>query len=69
MVSYGARIFAVVAALLVGVIFVLTVRTAGLHEIAARSNCDQASSEISNRSNPAGVSRKAAMNFWPGRMG
>jgi hypothetical protein len=42
MVTFGARVFAFVAALLVGVIFVLTVRTAGLHEVAARANCAQA---------------------------
>src|SRR5439155_5529018 len=34
-----------------------------------RSNCGQAASEISSRSNPAGVSRRAAMNFWPGSIG
>src|SRR5205823_1165934 len=34
-----------------------------------RSNCGQALSEMSSLSNPAGVSRSAAMNFSPGAMG
>ena len=45
MIAYGNRILAVLAALLVGVIFVMTVRTAGLHALAAKANCVNASAD------------------------
>jgi hypothetical protein len=39
MVAFTNRVLVILAALAVGVIFVLTVRTAGLHELAQRDHC------------------------------
>jgi hypothetical protein len=39
MLAHINRFWVVIAALAVGAIFVLTVRTAGLHELGQRSNC------------------------------
>jgi hypothetical protein len=42
MVTHANRVLAVLVALAVGVVFVLTVRTAGLREIAQRAHCASA---------------------------
>jgi hypothetical protein len=46
MVAFTNRVMAILAALAVGVIFVLTVRTAGLHELAQRGHCASAQNSL-----------------------
>ena len=46
MVAHANRVVVILAALAVGVIFVLTVRTAGLHELAKRAHCASAEGSL-----------------------
>jgi hypothetical protein len=46
MVMYANRLLVILAALAVGVIFVLTVRIAGLHELAERGHCASTQADL-----------------------
>lgn len=46
MVAHANRVVVILAALAVGVIFVLTVRMAGLHELALRAHCASAQGSL-----------------------
>jgi hypothetical protein len=54
MVGLTNRILVILAALAVGVIFVLTVRTAGLHELAQRAHCASGGAGVQPHSCQAG---------------
>ena len=53
MVAHANRVVVILAALSVGVIFVLTVRTAGLHELARRAHCASTEAGLQGQSCPA----------------
>jgi hypothetical protein len=56
MVMYANRLLVILAALAIGVIFVVTVRIAGLHELAQRGHCASAQADLQLQSCRAGDS-------------
>lgn len=56
MVMYANRLLVILAALAVGVIFVVTVRIAGLHELAQRGHCAATQADLQLQSCRAGDS-------------
>lgn len=56
MVVQANRLLVILAALAVGVIFVVTVRIAGLHELAQRGHCAAAQADMQLQSCRAGDS-------------
>jgi hypothetical protein len=60
MVGHTNRVLVILAALVVGVIFVLSVRTAGLHELAQRAHCASSEGSMQLQSCRAGDSSDSA---------
>ncbi len=60
MVVLANRFLVILAALAVGVIFVLTVRTAGLHELAQRGHCASTEGSLQLQTCRSGDSRGAS---------
>jgi hypothetical protein len=60
MVMYANRLLVILAALAVGVIFVVTVRIAGLHELAQRGHCASTEAGLQLQSCRAGDSSGSA---------